>query len=82
MRIHAALMTQNELTDLVPNLQALEPHVHTITVVDGGSTDGTIPYLRNWAKQPSGAKIRLFIHPWKDNFPEQRNNYLKLCGGR
>ena len=80
MKIHAALMTQNELTDLVPNLRELEPHVHTITVVDGGSTDGTIPYLRNWSKRPSGAKIRLFVHPWEDNFPAQRNNYLRRVG--
>lgn len=80
MRIHAALMTQNELHDLVPNLAALEPHVHTITVVDGGSLDGTIPYLRNWSRQPSGAKIRLFIHPWQDDFPGQRNNYMRRVG--
>ena len=77
MKIHAALMSYNELPDLIANLRELEPHVHTITVVDGGSTDGTIPYLRNWSTRPSGAKIRLFIHPWADNFPAQRNNYLR-----
>lgn len=75
MRIHAALMTQNELYDLSRNLQALRPFVDTITVVDGGSTDGSIPYMRNWSRQDSA--VRMFIHPWKDDFPAQRNNYLR-----
>jgi len=74
-QIHAALMTQNELSDLVPNVHELLPHVHTVTIVDGGSTDGTIPYLRNWGRV-TDRPLRMFIHPWKDNFPAQRNNYL------
>jgi glycosyltransferase involved in cell wall biosynthesis len=49
-----------------------------VTVIDGGSTDGAIPYLRNWERV--NPKIRMFIHPWKDNFPEQRNNYLRRVG--
>lgn len=75
MKIHACLMTQNELSDLVPNLEGLLPHVDTVTVVDGGSTDGTIPYLRNWSRVVP--RLRLFIHPWADDFPAQRNNYLR-----
>ena len=46
MKIHAACMTQNELSDLIPNIEALLPHVHTLTIVDGGSSDLTIPYMR------------------------------------
>ena len=71
-------MTQNELLDLTSNIAVLLPFVDTVTVVDGGSTDGTIPYLRNWSRQES--RIRFFIHPWKDNFPAQRNNYLARVG--
>lgn len=74
MKIHACLMTMNELLDLRDNLVAMLPYVDTATVVDGGSIDGTIPYLRNWSKQEP--RVRFFIHPWKDNFPAQRNNYL------
>jgi len=78
MRIHACLMTQNELLDLVANVQAMLPHVDTVTIVDSGSIDSTIPYFRNWSKQEP--RIRFFIHPWKDNFPAQRNNYLTRAG--
>ncbi len=74
MKLHAALMTQNELLDLVTNITGILPHVDSVTIVDGGSTDGTIPHFRNWSRQEP--KIRFFIHPWTDNFPAQRNNYL------
>lgn len=75
MRIHAALMTQNELLDLSENVRQVLPHVDTFTIVDGGSIDGTIPYVRAWAQQEP--KLRFYIHPWQDNFPAQRNNYLR-----
>lgn len=75
MKIHAALMTQNELTDLIPNVEGhLTGGVDSVTIVDGGSVDGTIPYMRNWSQ--TEPRIRFFICPWKDDFPAQRNNYL------
>jgi len=74
-KIHAALMTQNELSDLIPNVESVLPYVDTVTIVDGGSTDLTIYYMRNWAQREP--KIRFFIHPWQDDFPAQRNNYVK-----
>lgn len=69
------MMTQNELTDLVANVTSLLRVVDTVTIVDGGSTDLTIPYMRNWSRSES--KVQFFIHPWTDNFPAQRNNYLR-----
>lgn len=75
MKIHAALMTQNELTDLEENVRLLLPHVDSVTVIDGGSVDLSIPFMRAWAR--SEPKLRYFISPWKDNFPEQRNQYLR-----
>ena len=74
MKIHACLMTQNEQKDLVENVTLLLRYVDSVTIVDGGSNDQTIPYMRNWSQKNS--KIRFFIHPWQDNFPAQRNNYL------
>lgn len=70
-------MTQNEHFDLVATLKTLLGYnaVDTVTVVDGGSIDGTIPYMRNWARQDS--RMNFFVHPWQDNFPKQRNNYLR-----
>jgi glycosyltransferase involved in cell wall biosynthesis len=78
VKICAALMTQNELVDLTKNVTLLLPHVDSITIVDGGSIDATIITMRNWSRVEP--KIRFFIHPWKDNFPAQRNNYLKHVG--
>lgn len=75
MKTHAALMTCNELLDLSKNVLLLREYVDTITIIDGGSIDGTIPWMRNMTRED--ARIRFFIHPWKDNFPEQRNNYLR-----
>jgi hypothetical protein len=78
VKIHACLMTQNELADLTENVQLLLAHVDTVTIVDGGSLDGTIPYFRNWTRLEP--RLRFFIHPWRDNFPAQRNNYLAHAG--
>ena len=74
-KIHAALMTQNELTDLRDNVALLLPWVDSITVVDGGSMDLTIPFMRAWSSVEP--KLRFFIHSWSDNFPQQRNNVLR-----
>lgn len=73
-RIHLGMMTQNELSDLIPNLEAALPHVDTATIIDGGSKDLTIPYMRNWSKQEP--KLNYIVSPWEDDFPKQRNKYV------
>lgn len=78
MKIHAALMTQNELLDLSANVALLLRFADSVTIVDGGSIDGTIPYMRNLSRQDPRA--RFFLHPWRDDFPTQRNNYLGRVG--
>ena len=74
-KIHAALMCQNNLSELIPNLEKVLPYVDSITCVDGGSKDDTIIYMRNWSLEEP--KIRFYVYPWQDDFPAQRNNYLK-----
>ena len=74
-KIHAACMTQNELSEIVPNIEHILPYVDSMTVVDGGSQDGTLIYFRNWEKKEP--KLRFFLYPWRDDFPGQRNNYVK-----
>lgn len=73
-KIHMGMMTQNELSDLIPNVEAALPWVDTITIIDGGSKDLSIPYMRNWSKQEP--KINYIISPWEDDFPKQRNKYV------
>lgn len=75
-KIHYAMMCQNELHDIVPNIEKALPFVDSVTVVDGGSKDGTIMYFRNWQKKEP--KIRFYISPWEDDFPKQRNKYVSL----
>lgn len=73
--IHYAMMTQNEAYELIPHIERVLPYVDSVTIVDGGSKDQTIYYFRNWEQVEP--KLRFFIYPWSDNFPAQRNNYLK-----
>jgi len=68
----------NELYDLNRNVALLLPYVDTVTVIDGGSVDSTIVFMRNWTRQSD--KVRFFLHPWKDDFPGQRNNVLARIG--
>lgn len=69
-----AQMTQNRLSETKYCLEKYLPYVDKAIIVDGGSIDDSIFYLRNWAeKEP---KLEVYFHPWSDNFSAQRNNYL------
>ena len=73
--IYYCSMTQNRLSETKHCLEQYLPWVTRAIIVDGGSIDDSLFYFRNWSeKEP---KIEFHIHPWKDNFSEQRNNYLK-----
>ena len=67
-------MTQNRLVETKACVERVLPFVDRVIIVDGGSVDDTIFYMRNWSQQEP--KIEFYLHPWKDNFSEQRNNYL------
>jgi glycosyltransferase involved in cell wall biosynthesis len=65
------MMTYNRLNEVKHCIDLVEPYVDKIVVVDGGSTDDSIFYLRN------REGVDMFIHPWEDVFSAQRNNYIK-----
>lgn len=65
------MMQQNNLYETSRVLDRVSPFVDDMVVVDGGSCDGSIFYLRN------RDDVRMFLHPWKDHFSDQRNNYLR-----
>jgi glycosyltransferase involved in cell wall biosynthesis len=67
-------MTQNRLVETKFCLDRVLPYVDRAIIVDGGSIDDSIFYLRNMAV--SNPKLEFYIHPWTDNFSAQRNNYL------
>jgi glycosyltransferase involved in cell wall biosynthesis len=67
-------MTWNRLYDTMKCIERVKPYVDRVVIVDGGSTDDTILTLRNYEG------VELYIHPWEDNFPKQRTNYLNRAG--
>jgi len=73
--IYYCQMTQNRLRETIESINRVINYVDKVIVVDGGSIDDTIVYMRNWSKVDS--RIEFYIYPWRDNFPKQRNNYLK-----
>lgn len=70
MKIIYCMMTQNRLLETKHCLDLVGPYVDEMVVVDGGSVDDSVFYLRN------RKDVHMFLHPWKDNFSEQRTNYL------
>jgi len=68
-------MGMNRLSETKYCFEKYLPYVDQCIYVDGGSADDSIFYFRNWARQEP--KIKFFLHPWKDDFCAQRNNYLK-----
>lgn len=74
-KIHYACMMQDNLWQAKDTIAEILPHVDSITIVDGGSRDDSIFYFRNWSQDEP--KIRFFVNKWTDDFPAQRNFYLK-----
>ena len=70
-KIAYCVMTLNRLAELREGIDRMRGHVDHIIVVDGGSQDDTI----FWAR--SDPAIDLVLSPWRDNFPGQRNVYMR-----
>jgi glycosyltransferase involved in cell wall biosynthesis len=73
-KITYCMMTQNRLVETIQAVERVLPYVDRVVIVDGGSIDDTIFYMRNWAMEEP--KLEFYIYPWTDNFSAQRNNYL------
>lgn len=66
-----AMMTQNRLKETIECINLMSSFVDETVIIDGGSIDDSLLYLRN------RSDVHVFLHPWRDNFSEQRNNYIK-----
>lgn len=75
IKIVANVMQTNRLKETVQTVETHLPYVDKYIIVDGASQDESVIYLRNWSEVEP--KINFFLHPWKDNFPEQRNHCLE-----
>jgi glycosyltransferase involved in cell wall biosynthesis len=69
VKINAFILCQDEITHLPRLLDTLDKFVDDIYIVDGGSKDGTIEYLRERG-------VKLFERKWSNSFGEQRNFLL------
>ena len=70
-KIVYCMMAQNRLSEVKHCINLVRPYVDEIVIVDGGSIDDSLFYLRN------RSDVNVFLHSWTDNFSGQRNNYIK-----
>lgn len=67
-------MVTNRLDMMKANIERAYPFFDKFVIVDGGSTDGTV----EWLKEQD--KVELVEFKWCDNFPLSRNQYLNKVG--
>ena len=68
MRISVCMIVQNNLSTLPDCLASLD-FADEVVIVDGGSSDGTLDYLRTYK---NGYDLRLIERPWPHDFSKQR----------
>jgi glycosyltransferase involved in cell wall biosynthesis len=56
------------------NLERAFPYFDHFVIIDGGSTDGSVEWLKEQEK------VALVEFKWCDDFPKSRNQYLKKVG--
>lgn len=78
MPISVVMISLNNMATLPGCLASLD-FADEIVVVDGGSTDGTLDYLRTYT---DGYDLRLIEHKWPNDFSKQRQVSFDeaMCG--
>ena len=69
-------ITQDRLENNKRNMPVVLPHVDRAVIIDGGSQDGTVEYLKSL-----GSKVEVYHRAWDDSFANQYNEYLKHIKG-
>jgi len=64
------MMGMNALYWISERFDEMSPIVDRMIYIDGGSIDDSIVYTRN------RGDVEMYIHPWDDDYGEQRNRYL------
>lgn len=84
MRITFCLCTfspdgNSRLDEVKTVIRRTSPHVDRTIVIDGGSTDGIVEWLRS--DECKRLNVEVYVHPWIDDPPGQRNKYLRYADG-
>ena len=67
-------MVTNRLEMMKANIERAYPYFDQFVIIDGGSTDGSVEWLKEQEK------VDLVEFKWCDNFPLSRNQYLNRVG--
>lgn len=80
LRVVGCLLCQDELEAVKHHVLRAIPNVDDYIVIDNGSTDGTLEWLRGLSDHEP--KIILTERSWNDSFADARNAYLKVVEER
>ena len=78
-KLSTCIICRNERNYLPKCLQSVEALADEIIVVDSGSTDGSLEWLREYQK--AHPKLKLHERAWPGDFSNQRNYCLGLATG-
>ena len=70
-RIAWCCLAQNRLSELREAIRRVEGHVDHMIVVDGGSVDDSLFYLK------ARGDVDVVLAPWRDDFSWSRNQYVE-----
>lgn len=75
IKLYFCCITQNRINELQYTINDVYDYVDKLIVIDGGSIDNTVEWLKNKDKDN---KIHILISPWSGDFPAQRQKYLDV----
>lgn len=75
IKVSANIIVKNEIKNIEKCINSIRPYCNEIVIVDTGSTDGTLEFL----KECKG--IKLYEKKWNDHFADMRNYAKSKCTG-
>jgi glycosyltransferase involved in cell wall biosynthesis len=76
IKITLCMVSFNRLDESMVWVRRHCKHVDRTIIIDGGSTDGSIEFFQS--QECRDLKVELYVYPWQDDPPTQRNKYLDL----
>jgi len=73
-KIHYCMALLNRIDEVQKAVRLVSPRVDRTVIIDGGSTDGGVEWLRS--DETKDWNVEVQVHPWVDDPPGQRNKYL------